>query len=128
MIFRTWLWNIARGINGEEVEGRLLPKSHGSGKLFPGPQALKTIASVSVLSLACVKTILFVDMDKLQFTHAFTFSFFEGILMLLLVTKSSVICCYFCSHLCVIYLETILSREDILNVSDCAKVPILHYK
>ncbi|XP_048228856.1 DNA polymerase eta isoform X2 [Ricinus communis] len=42
----TWLWNIARGINGEEVQGRLLPKSHGSGKSFPGPRALKTIASV----------------------------------------------------------------------------------
>ncbi|KAL9328998.1 hypothetical protein ACSQ67_004001 [Phaseolus vulgaris] len=42
----TWLWNIARGISGEEVEGRLLPKSHGSGKTFPGPQALKTIDSV----------------------------------------------------------------------------------
>ncbi|KAK2976958.1 hypothetical protein RJ640_019371, partial [Escallonia rubra] len=41
----TWLWNIARGINGDEVEGRLLPKSHGSGKTFPGPRALKTIAS-----------------------------------------------------------------------------------
>ncbi|KAK4270640.1 hypothetical protein QN277_019422 [Acacia crassicarpa] len=42
----TWLWNIARGISGEEVEGRLLPKSHGSGKNFPGPQALKTISLV----------------------------------------------------------------------------------
>ncbi|XP_059625654.1 DNA polymerase eta isoform X3 [Cornus florida] len=42
----TWLWNIARGISGEEVEGRLLPKSHGSGKTFPGPRALKTTASV----------------------------------------------------------------------------------
>ncbi|RVW15769.1 DNA polymerase eta [Vitis vinifera] len=42
----TWLWNIARGISGEEVEGRLLSKSHGSGKTFPGPKALKTIASV----------------------------------------------------------------------------------
>ncbi|CAK8578237.1 unnamed protein product [Lathyrus sativus] len=42
----TWLWNIARGISGEEVEERLLPKSHGSGKTFPGPQALKTFASV----------------------------------------------------------------------------------
>ncbi|KAL2615665.1 hypothetical protein AAZV13_08G081200 [Glycine max] len=42
----TWLWNIARGISGEEVEGRLLPKSHGSGKTFPGPQALKTVDSV----------------------------------------------------------------------------------
>ncbi|XP_037496607.1 DNA polymerase eta isoform X2 [Jatropha curcas] len=41
-----WLWNIARGINGEEVQGRLLPKSHGSGKSFPGPRALKTIVSV----------------------------------------------------------------------------------
>ncbi|XP_038876373.1 DNA polymerase eta isoform X2 [Benincasa hispida] len=42
----TWLWNIARGISGEEVECRLLPKSHGSGKSFPGPQALRTISSV----------------------------------------------------------------------------------
>ncbi|CAL5410677.1 unnamed protein product [Camellia sinensis] len=42
----TWLWNIARGISGEEVEGRLLPNSHGSRKTVPGPQALKKIASV----------------------------------------------------------------------------------
>ncbi|TYI28777.1 hypothetical protein ES332_A05G268800v1 [Gossypium tomentosum] len=42
----TWLWNIARGISGEEVEGRLLPKSHGSGKTFPGPRALKTVPAV----------------------------------------------------------------------------------
>ncbi|PON48008.1 hypothetical protein TorRG33x02_321710, partial [Trema orientale] len=42
----TWLWNIARGISGEEVQGRLLPKSHGSGKTFPGPRALKTNAAV----------------------------------------------------------------------------------
>ncbi|KAH9747132.1 DNA polymerase eta [Citrus sinensis] len=34
------------GINGEEVQARLLPKSHGSGKSFPGPRALKTVASV----------------------------------------------------------------------------------
>lgn len=46
---RTWLWNIARGISGEEVEGRLLPKSHGSGKTFPGPQALRTFATVRTL-------------------------------------------------------------------------------
>ncbi|KAI9198372.1 hypothetical protein LWI28_014688 [Acer negundo] len=42
----TWLWNIARGISGEEVQARLLPKSHGSGKSFPGPRALKTADSV----------------------------------------------------------------------------------
>ncbi|OMO94666.1 DNA-repair protein, UmuC-like protein [Corchorus olitorius] len=42
----TWLWNIARGISGEAVEGRLLPKSHGSGKTFPGPRALKTVSLV----------------------------------------------------------------------------------
>ncbi|KAL5773703.1 hypothetical protein ACOSQ2_013627 [Xanthoceras sorbifolium] len=42
----TWLWNIARGISGEEVQARLLPKSHGSGKSFPGPRALKTVDSV----------------------------------------------------------------------------------
>uniref|UniRef100_A0A0V0IKK7 DNA polymerase eta n=1 Tax=Solanum chacoense TaxID=4108 RepID=A0A0V0IKK7_SOLCH len=39
----SWLWNTARGINGEEVKERLLPNSHGSGKTFPGPRALKTV-------------------------------------------------------------------------------------
>ncbi|KAK9733513.1 hypothetical protein RND81_04G072200 [Saponaria officinalis] len=43
----TWLWNIARGISGEEVKGRLLPKSHGSGKTFPGPRALRSIETVT---------------------------------------------------------------------------------
>ncbi|CAN6909615.1 unnamed protein product [Brassica oleracea] len=42
----TWLWNIARGISGEEVQGRLLPKSHGSGKTFPGPRALRSLSNV----------------------------------------------------------------------------------
>lgn len=45
----TWLWNIARGINGDEVESRVLPKSHGTGKTFPGLNCLKTIAAVSLL-------------------------------------------------------------------------------
>ncbi|XP_019053685.1 PREDICTED: DNA polymerase eta isoform X2 [Nelumbo nucifera] len=42
----TWLWNIARGISGDEVQGRLLPKSHGCGKTFPSQQALRKITSV----------------------------------------------------------------------------------
>ncbi|XP_062206919.1 DNA polymerase eta isoform X2 [Phragmites australis] len=42
----TWLWKIARGISGEEVEDRLLPKSHGCGKTFPGPKALNNNTSV----------------------------------------------------------------------------------
>ncbi|KAF8083126.1 hypothetical protein N665_0791s0023 [Sinapis alba] len=42
----TWLWNISRGISGEEVQGRLLPKSHGSGKTFPGPRALRSLSNV----------------------------------------------------------------------------------
>ncbi|RLM92482.1 DNA polymerase eta [Panicum miliaceum] len=42
----TWLWKIARGISGEEVEDRLLSMSHGCGKTFPGPKALKNSASV----------------------------------------------------------------------------------
>lgn len=46
MYSSSWLWNIARGISGEEVQARLLSKSHGSGKSFPGPRALKTVASV----------------------------------------------------------------------------------
>ncbi|PON36937.1 hypothetical protein PanWU01x14_324320 [Parasponia andersonii] len=49
LIISTWLWNIARGISGEEVQGCLLPKSHGSWKTFPGPRALKIIAAVSSL-------------------------------------------------------------------------------
>ncbi|EAY75879.1 hypothetical protein OsI_03798 [Oryza sativa Indica Group] len=47
----TWLWKIARGISGEEVEDRLLPKSHGCGKTFPGPKALKNNASVKEFSI-----------------------------------------------------------------------------
>ncbi|WVZ68781.1 hypothetical protein U9M48_017675 [Paspalum notatum var. saurae] len=47
----TWLWKIARGISGEEVEDRLLPKSHGCGKTFPGPRALKNNTSVRILAL-----------------------------------------------------------------------------
>uniref|UniRef100_A0A453FJI0 DNA polymerase Y-family little finger domain-containing protein n=1 Tax=Aegilops tauschii subsp. strangulata TaxID=200361 RepID=A0A453FJI0_AEGTS len=42
----TWLWKTARGFSGEEVEDRLLPKSHGCGKTFPGPKALKNHSSV----------------------------------------------------------------------------------
>ncbi|ERN14955.1 DNA polymerase eta isoform X1 [Amborella trichopoda] len=42
----TWLWNVARGMSGEEVKGRILPKSQGCGKTFPGPRALRTIESV----------------------------------------------------------------------------------
>ncbi|XP_048489638.1 DNA polymerase eta isoform X5 [Beta vulgaris subsp. vulgaris] len=43
----TWLWNIARGLSGEVVKGRILPKSHGSGKTFPGPRALRSMDTVS---------------------------------------------------------------------------------
>lgn len=40
----------------EEVQGRLLPKSHGCGKTFAGPQALKTAATVRLIcvSNACL--------------------------------------------------------------------------
>ncbi|KAG6392191.1 hypothetical protein SASPL_146402 [Salvia splendens] len=42
----TWIWTIAHGICGDQVEGRLLPKSHGSGKTFPGGQALRKFSTV----------------------------------------------------------------------------------
>ncbi|KAJ7518246.1 hypothetical protein O6H91_21G061000 [Diphasiastrum complanatum] len=42
----TWLWRTARGINGDEVQGRMLPKSHSSGKTFPGPKSLKDLSAV----------------------------------------------------------------------------------
>lgn len=53
----TWLWNIARGVSGEEVQGRILPKSHGSGKTFPGPRALRSIDTVC-LFLPCGRSII----------------------------------------------------------------------
>lgn len=37
-----WLYNIARGINNDPVEARLIPKSIGCCKRFPGKTALKT--------------------------------------------------------------------------------------
>ncbi|KAI0497936.1 hypothetical protein KFK09_021175 [Dendrobium nobile] len=63
----TWLWNIARGISGDEVKGRVLPKSHGCGKTFPGPRALKTTAAVeSWLSQLCeeLSERIQLDMDQ----------------------------------------------------------------
>ncbi|THG04192.1 hypothetical protein TEA_018832 [Camellia sinensis var. sinensis] len=54
----TWLWNIARGISGEEVEGRLLPNSHGSRKTVPGPRALKKIASIALQFLDDIVVLL----------------------------------------------------------------------
>ncbi|KAK1402490.1 hypothetical protein POM88_002095 [Heracleum sosnowskyi] len=38
--------NPQKGINGDEVESRVLPKSHGTGKTFPGRNCLKTIAGI----------------------------------------------------------------------------------
>ncbi|KAI3987471.1 hypothetical protein MKX01_017169 [Papaver californicum] len=48
----TWLWNIARGINGDEVEGRLLPKSHGCGKTFPGMASFQAVDRAEQAKLA----------------------------------------------------------------------------
>lgn len=42
----TWLWNIARGRNGDEVQGRVLTKSHSCSRAFPGPTALTSMTSV----------------------------------------------------------------------------------
>jgi hypothetical protein len=53
-LYRTWLWKTARGLSGEEVEDRLLPKSHGCGKTFPGPKALKNNSSVRKLTVCHV--------------------------------------------------------------------------
>lgn len=40
--FRTWLYNLARGIDLEPVTTRLVPKSIGCCKKFPGKNALTT--------------------------------------------------------------------------------------
>lgn len=45
--FRTWLYNIARGIDHEQVAARLIPKSIGCSKRFPGNSALATIEEVT---------------------------------------------------------------------------------
>ncbi|KAI5072525.1 hypothetical protein GOP47_0012631 [Adiantum capillus-veneris] len=42
----TWLWSTARGLSGDEVKSRTLPKSHSCGKTFPGPKALKNLDDV----------------------------------------------------------------------------------
>lgn len=63
----SWLWNVARGVSGEEVKGRILPKSHGSGKTFPGPRALRSIDTVSHwLKQLCeeLSERLFADLDQ----------------------------------------------------------------
>ena len=44
----TWLYNIARGIDNEPVTPRLLSKSIGCCKKFPGRQALATRADVRI--------------------------------------------------------------------------------
>ncbi|GLV45565.1 DNA polymerase eta [Carabus blaptoides fortunei] len=43
----SWLYNIARGIDNEPVEVRLVSKSIGCCKKFPGRTALKTMADVN---------------------------------------------------------------------------------
>ncbi|KAL7241615.1 hypothetical protein ACSBR1_014251 [Camellia fascicularis] len=68
----TWLRNIARGISREEVEGPLLPKSHGSAKTFPGPRALKKIAS-HWLNELCEELRLHSDLEQnKRITHTLT--------------------------------------------------------
>jgi len=51
--FFTWIPVLGYGILQEESAAkkfrRLLPKSHGSGKTFPGPRALKKISSVRII-------------------------------------------------------------------------------
>nr|XP_018913087.1 PREDICTED: DNA polymerase eta-like [Bemisia tabaci] len=43
----TWLYNIARGIDHEQVAARLIPKSIGCSKRFPGNSALATVEEVT---------------------------------------------------------------------------------
>ena len=50
----AWLWHIARGKNGDEVQGRVLTKSHSCSRAFPGPKALTSMTSVSLTdSISC---------------------------------------------------------------------------
>lgn len=43
---RSWLFNIARGIDLDPVTPRLIPESIGCCKNFPGANALKTLSAV----------------------------------------------------------------------------------
>lgn len=79
----TWLWNAARGISGDEVESRLLPKSHGSGKTFPGPRALKTSASVSISIKTMVLNFVSLHFQFAEwYMNTHTFHFFHLLLCL----------------------------------------------
>ncbi|KAG0622952.1 hypothetical protein M758_3G136200 [Ceratodon purpureus] len=42
----TWLWNIARGKNGDQVKTGVLAKSHSAGKTFAGRTALTSMDSL----------------------------------------------------------------------------------
>lgn len=57
MILRFWLYNIARGIDNEPVTNRLLAKSIGACKKFPGKQA---ITSLEVVSFKIVENEMFI--------------------------------------------------------------------
>lgn len=45
-LFRLWLYNIARGIDNEPVTVRLVSKSIGACKKFPGKQAITSLNMV----------------------------------------------------------------------------------
>lgn len=45
-LFRLWLYNIARGIDNEPVSVRLVSKSIGACKKFPGKQAITSLNMV----------------------------------------------------------------------------------
>jgi hypothetical protein len=65
---RTWLYNIARGIDNDPVTQRLVSKSICCCKKFPGRQALAT--KIDVCATHCSSDILFHDF--LQFIQATT--------------------------------------------------------
>ena len=41
-----WLYRISRGLDDDPVRDRVLPKSHGCSKTFPGRNALADLPSV----------------------------------------------------------------------------------
>jgi hypothetical protein len=60
----TWLWNIARGRNGDEVQGRVLTKSHSCSRAFPGPTALTSMTSVSFTDSFILAKLTVVDITS----------------------------------------------------------------
>ena len=56
----TWLYNLARGIDHEEVTERQLPQSIGCGKNFRGPEILDTNVKIEAHDGPCTAYVMYI--------------------------------------------------------------------